>query len=43
MGVMSFDPLRPFRFLVIIMIISRWAVALQMREKAEAGSFTWCC
>ena len=39
MGVAMPDPLRPFRFLVFAIIISRWVVALVRRERSLGWVF----
>ena len=35
MGVAMPDPLRPFRFIVFAIVLSRWAIALVRREKSQ--------
>ncbi len=39
MGVAMQDPLRPFRFLVFAIVLSRWAVALVRRERSRGWIF----
>src|SRR5437762_7662742 len=39
MGVAILDPLRPFRFLVFVVVLSRWAVALVRRERNRGWIF----
>jgi hypothetical protein len=39
MGVTIQDPLRPFRFVVFAVVLSRWAVALVRRERNRGWIF----
>lgn len=39
MGVAMPDPLRPFRFLVFAIVLSRWVVALVRRERSRGWIF----
>src|SRR5438309_868918 len=39
MGVALPDPLRPFRFIVFAIVISRWGIALLRREKSQGWIF----
>src|SRR6267378_7353667 len=39
MGVAMPDPLRPFRFIVFAIVLSRWAIALLRREKSQGWIF----
>ncbi len=39
MGVAMPDPLRPFRSIVIAIVLSRWTVALLCRERSQGWMF----
>src|SRR6266702_6697873 len=39
MGVALPDPLRPFRFIVFAIVLSRWTIALLRREKSQGWIF----
>ena len=39
MGIAMPDPLRPFRFLVFAIVLSRWAVAVVRREGGRGWIF----
>ena len=39
MGIRMPDPLRPFKFLVLAMVLSRWLIALVRRERSYGWAY----